>query len=109
MKGLRRGTKDHGEDDAKSIVKTGNGFGEQRGVLIERSRYPGMRQLQKRSSAGTEEERGFAIDAPGDGVGSEDTADGIFDALFSGCDVELEILGGDGGIGRGGRRHQLLR
>jgi hypothetical protein len=78
-------------------------------MLIEGNGHPGVRKLQKGCAACSEKERGFAIDAPGDGVGSEDTADGIFDALFSGCDVELEILGGDGGIGRGGRRHQLLR
>jgi hypothetical protein len=110
-KSLRRRTENHGEDSAECVVEALNWLGKQGGVLIECGGYPRMCKLQKGSAAGSEKECGFTIDAPGNGIGSEDAGEGIVHARLRGSDVEFEVMARDraGGIGGEGRRHRLIR
>ena len=66
------GAEDHGEDDAEGGVEARDGACHERGVLLKRRCHPGMRELEQCGAAGAEEERGLAVDAPGDGGWAEE-------------------------------------
>jgi hypothetical protein len=67
-----------------------------------------MCELQQRSAAGSKEERGLTINAPGDRPCAEDALDGFIHVLFRGSDqaIEIAVRNGRGSFSINGRRHQ---
>ena len=68
---------EHGVDDAEGGVKAADGVIHEVGMMHQRGRDPGMSQLQQSRASGAKEDRGLAVDAPGQRIGAEEAEAGL--------------------------------
>src|SRR5205814_8965515 len=93
---LREGSEDHGEDDAKRVVKSCDGLISDLRVAIDRGCDPRVGQLQQRSPTGAEKQGRLAMDPPADGKRSEDAGLRIGGSISNGVPETTHLDWRDG-------------
>ena len=93
--GLIERAEDHGEDDAKGVVEAADGPLQQARVLSQRSRHPGVRQLQQRRPSRTQKQCRLAIDPPAHRLRAENSSARIGHGHGDSGEKRLAVAGRD--------------